>query len=161
MAVEKILLAPAKLQQLQHSLLMFYLGDTRSASKILSEQKKATKSQRVTENLHRMVGLAEELRIELQSGRLDSFGDILHRGWMYKKELASGISNERINSIYESGMAAGATGGKLLGAGGTGFLLLCVPDEAARESVRQALGELREFEFQFESEGARVIYYSG
>ena len=157
--VEKILLSPNKLEELQGSLMMFYLGSTRSASKILSEQKRASQSPKVVANLHRMVGLAEELRTELQEGNLESFGDILHRGWTYKKELASGISNTRINSIYDTAIKAGATGGKLLGAGGTGFLLVCVPAEHRKESVREALSDLREFDFRFEFEGTCVIYY--
>jgi len=158
--VEKILLNPAKLAELQDSLMMFYLGSTRSASKILSEQKRKTRSPKQVENLHRMVALAEELRNDLQKARLESFGDILHRGWNYKKELASGISNERIDSIYDAAFNAGATGGKLLGAGGTGFLLVCVPDQQRKESVRRALSELREFAFRFEFEGTSVIYYN-
>ena len=92
-------------------------------------------------------------------GNLESFGDILHRGWTYKKELATGISNERINSIYDTAIKAGATGGKLLGAGGTGFLLVHVPKEEHKESVRKSLSDLREFNFRFESEGSCVIYY--
>ena len=83
-----------KLQQLQDNLLMFYLGNTRSASNILSEQKENTiNDEKKVENLHKMVNLSRQLKRELIKGNIDAMGDILHRGWTYKKELASKISN--------------------------------------------------------------------
>jgi D-glycero-alpha-D-manno-heptose-7-phosphate kinase len=158
-SVEKILLKSEKLFQLENNLMMFYLGTTRSASAILSEQRTNTISDiKKIENLHRMVKLSEELKIELQNSNIDSMGDILHRGWMYKKELASQISNEKIDYYYNLALKNGATGGKLLGAGGSGFLLFYVPIEK-QDLLRNSLSELEELPFKFDNEGTKVIYY--
>jgi len=158
-SIEKILLSREKYQQLESNLLMFYLGDTRSASSILSEQRKNTQNKKKIENLHKMVKLSTDLKIELQNSNIDSMGEILHEGWMYKKELASQISNGKIDHYYDLALNNGATGGKLLGAGGSGFLLFYVPLERQAE-VRKALSELEELNFKFDSEGTKVIYFN-
>ena len=157
--IEKILLSPKKFIQLENNLLMFYLGETRSASKILTEQKANTISNKKIENLHKMVALSKELRDELQKGNIDSMGEILHRGWMYKKELASSISNEKIDYYYNLALENGAIGGKLLGAGGSGFLLFYALEEN-QERLRSALSDLKELDFKFDDEGTKVIYYN-
>jgi len=157
-SIEKILLEPTKFQELEDNLLLFYLGDTRSASKILAEQKVNTSKSDKVENLHKMVKLSYELKDELQNSNIDAMGDILHRGWMYKKELASQISNEKIDYYYNLALQNGATGGKLLGAGGSGFLLFYVLKEE-QQRLRLALLDLEEFSFKFDTEGTKVIYY--
>ena len=158
-SVEKILLNSDKFYELQENLLMFYLGDTRSASAILAEQKANTSQKKKIDNLHKMVKLSQELKVELSNANIDAMGDILHRGWMYKKELASQISNEKIDYYYDLALKSGAAGGKLLGAGGSGFLLFYVPKEM-QESVRKSLAELEELNFNFDDEGTKVIYYN-
>ena len=159
-SIEKIILRPDKQLELENNLLMFYLGDTRSASDILSEQKKNTVSdKKKVENLHKMVQLSNELRIELQNYNIDSMGDILHQGWMYKKELASKISNEKIDYYYNLALKNGAKGGKLLGAGGSGFLLFYVPNEK-QDLLRTALSDLEELPFKFDNKGTKVVYYN-
>jgi D-glycero-alpha-D-manno-heptose-7-phosphate kinase len=157
---EKIILEKNKLQLLQDNLLMFYLGNTRSASNILSEQKKNTiNDNKKVENIHKMVKLSVELKNELLSGNIDAMGDILHRGWMYKKELASKISNDNIDSFYDLAMKNGALGGKLLGAGGGGFLLFYVPEEN-HHKIRKALKDLEELNFNFSFEGTKILHYN-
>ncbi len=84
-------------------------------------------------------------------------GDILHRGWMYKKELASQISNEKIDYYYNLALKNGATGGKLLGAGGSGFLLFYVPKDK-QSNLRESLSDLKELKFSFDNEGTKIIY---
>jgi D-glycero-alpha-D-manno-heptose-7-phosphate kinase len=158
-SIEKILLSPAKLKELEDNLLMFYLGSTRSASKILAEQKTNTSKKDKIENLHKMVKLASELKKELQNSNIEAMGDILHKGWMYKKELASQISNEKIDYYYNLALKNGATGGKLLGAGGSGFLLFYVPKDKQNE-LRKSLSDLKELRFSFDNEGTKVIYYN-
>jgi D-glycero-alpha-D-manno-heptose-7-phosphate kinase len=158
-SVEKILLESKKLLELETNLLMFYLGGTRSASKILEEQKSNTSLNKKIENLHKMVALSETLKEELQNGNIDAMGDILHQGWMYKKELASQISNEKIDYYYNLALKNGAKGGKLLGAGGNGFLLFYVP-LAKQNILREALSDLDELDFKFDNEGSKVIYYN-
>jgi D-glycero-alpha-D-manno-heptose-7-phosphate kinase len=158
-SVEKIILENQKIQQLENNLLMFYLGTTRSASEILTEQKKNTiNDPQKVKTLHKMVALSEDLKFELLNNNIDSMGEILHTGWMYKKELATKISNERIDYYYNQGIKNGATGGKLLGAGGGGFLLFYVK-EGYHEKVKEALKDLEEIEFKHNFEGTKVIHY--
>ncbi|MFK7832213.1 MAG: GHMP kinase [Winogradskyella sp.] len=159
-AVEKVILKQEKIKQLEDNLLLFYLGTTRSASEILIEQKKNTiKDQEKVNSLHKMVALSVDLKRELQKGNIDAMGDILHSGWMYKKELAAKISNERIDHYYNIGIKNGATGGKLLGAGGGGFLLFYVKEEH-QQNVKNAMKDLEEIEFKFNFEGTKVIHYN-
>ncbi|BAO75044.1 GHMP kinase [Winogradskyella sp. PG-2] len=159
-SVEKIILKPEKVKQLENNLFLFYLGNTRSASKILTEQKKNTiNDQRKVESLHKMVALSEDLKKEFVNNNIDAIGEILHKGWMYKKELADQISNNRIDYYYQLGIENGASGGKLLGAGGGGFLLFYVKEDN-HEKVKQALNDLEEIEFKFNFEGTKVIHYN-
>ena len=106
--------------------------------------------------LHRSVDQAVDI---LAGGDLDDFGRLLHESWLRKREMvAGGGSNPVIDGIYERALAAGALGGKLLGAGHSGFVLLFCP-EGQSEAIRQELGELLFVPFRFESEGSRIIYY--
>lgn len=158
--VEKLFLQKHKRKELQDNLLMFYTGTTRSASAILKEQKKNTASDvKKVENLHKMVKLAHDLRYELQQGNIDAMGEILHSGWMYKKALASGIANEQIDHYYDLALSNGAIGGKLLGAGGGGFLLFYVKQEN-QEKMRAALSALKEVPFEFDTVGTNIVYYN-
>lgn len=157
-SMEKILLESKKMAELESNLLMFYLGSTRAASSILFEQKNntITNLQKI-ENLHKMVRLSEELHLELLKGNIESMGEVLHSGWMYKKELASQISNEKIDYYYNLAINNGAKGGKLLGAGGSGFLLFYAP-AIEHERLRIVLSDLEELKFNFDNEGTKVIY---
>lgn len=159
-AVEKILMKKESHKQLQRNLLMFYTGIYRSASSILKEQKENTISGREKiNNLHKMVQLAKDLKVELSRNNIDDMGEILHSGWMYKKELASSIANGTIDYYYNLAIKNGAKGGKLLGAGGGGFLLFYVQEED-QPRVRKAMQDLDELRFEFDNEGTTVIYYN-
>ncbi|MDI9364557.1 MAG: GHMP kinase [Flavobacterium sp.] len=155
--IEKILLDSNSLQQLQSNLLMFYLGKTRLASSILSEQKNNIESDKKIGNLHKMVQLAYDLKKELCMQNIHSMGEILHTGWMYKKELAKGIADAHIDDNYMLAMKAGAKGGKLLGAGGGGFLLFYA-EQDAHNAIRSALGHLVEIPFNFDNTGTSIIF---
>ena len=106
-----------------------------------------------------MVQLARDLKDELLHNNIDSMGEILRKNWELKRELASGISNEAINRYYEMALKAGALGGKLLGAGGGGFLLFYVREEN-HQRVRNALTELKEMPFKFDSRGTTILHYN-
>jgi D-glycero-alpha-D-manno-heptose-7-phosphate kinase len=106
-----------------------------------------------------MVGLVEDLKNCLYSENLDYFGKILHENWMLKQKLASQISNNYIDDIYNAGIKAGATGGKLLGAGGGGFMLFYCK-ESKRQKLIEALQPLEKFDFAFDRDGSKVIYYA-
>lgn len=156
---EKIILEKNKLHQLQNNLLIFYLGDTRSSSSILSEQKQnSMNDNKKIENIHKIVKLSVELRDELLSGNIDAMGDVLHRGWMYKKELATKISNDKIDKFYELAISNGAMGGKLLGAGGGGFLLFYA-SEVNHHRIRKGLKNLKELDFNFSHGGTKILHY--
>lgn len=152
---EKITLPPRLRSRLNESLLLFYTGVTRKADTILGEQK-ANIHQRL-EILNHIKALACLAREELAAGNLDIIGTLLHQSWVLKKRLASQISNDTIDSIYEAAIKAGAIGGKITGAGGGGFLLLYCPYER-RESVRDALSTLIEVPFSLENDGSKVIF---
>ncbi len=157
--VEKLYLQTDAYHVLEKNLLMFYTGLTRSAGSILAEQKKNTSyDESKIRNLHKMVGLSRDLKIELLKGNTNAMGEILHRGWMYKKELANGITNPDIDYCYNLAIENGALGGKLLGAGGGGFLLFYV-EEQYHSKVRRALSKLKEIDFKFDNKGANIIHY--
>lgn len=143
---------------LHENLLMLYTGTTRQTGDVLREQRANTEqdaAKRMT--LRQMVQLAHDLRAALMDDDLTAFGEILHEGWMRKRELATGISSPRIDDWYERGRAAGAVGGKILGAGGGGFLLLYAPSER-HPSIKAALPELRQVPVLFEPQGSKIIY---
>lgn len=156
--VESVVMQPQACARLEHNLLMFYTGTTRSASAILREQgSNISSSHDKKAMLRQMCGHARTLRSELERNNLDSMGEILHESWLLKKKLASGISNPEIDVLYDRAMAAGALGGKLLGAGGGGFLLFYVPDEH-HDQVRLALSGLQELQFRFDRAGSIIVY---
>ncbi len=158
--VEKLYLTTDGYHRLENNLLMFYTGVTRSASAVLSEQKKNTEHDaKKLENLHQMVKLAHSLRESLLKNNIDAMGEILHQGWLLKREMASKITNPQIDEWYERAMKAGAVGGKLLGAGGGGFLLFYV-QEQNHQRVRNALSDLKEMPFTFDTRGTSIIHFN-
>jgi len=144
---------------LQHNLLMFYTGDQRSASTILAEQKKNIAQEEKFNILKSMVKLVYDMKSSLDRGYLDDFGKILHENWILKKQLASGISNPSIDLAYETAMKNGALGGKLLGAGGGGFLLFYCPVHQQKKLI-ESLKPLRQFDFKFDQDGSKLIHFS-
>jgi len=153
--VEKIELSLEYKKRLNDNLLLLYTGITRKSSEILSEQK-ANISSRV-EVLCGMQKLAFEARDAVLEGELDAFGEILHKGWELKKQMASNVSNSTIDDIYETARRAGATGGKVTGAGGGGFILFyCRKDK--QDDVTRALKGLRQLPCRFEQDGSKVIF---
>ncbi len=137
------------------SLMLFYTGITRKAEDVLTEQKKNIVD-RVTV-LRNMRQQAYEIHEVLLNGSTDKVGEVLHQGWLMKKQLASRISNSGIDEMYEKALAAGAVGGKVAGAGGGGFMLLYCPPER-QNAVREALVGLRELPFNLERDGTKVIF---
>ena len=140
---------------LEKRLMMFYTGITRSASKILKEQKKNTCSN--TKILSELKSLAYLAKDAMFRGSIDQIGKILHNGWMLKKQLAFSISNDFIDGYYQRALDAGATGGKVAGAGGGGFIFLYC-DEKLQNKVAQELNSLRKIDFCFEPQGSRIVY---
>lgn len=153
--VDPIICSHETKQELQKQFLLFYTGISRVSSTILQEQK--SKTQTNVEVIDKMVGLAKDLRDQLVSNRIDQVGEILHENWLLKKQLANAISNSQIDEYYEKALKAGATGGKILGAGAGGFLLFYC-EEKFQNKVRKALSDLKESPFVFEPQGSKIIY---
>ncbi len=151
-------LGPEGRAELESHLVLYYTGDQRSASAILAEQSKRTASEQDKQRvLDQMVDLVDPLAAALRNGRWSEMGNLLHENWQLKQSLASGITNPNLQSLYATAMANGATGGKLLGAGGGGFLLFaCPPSQQTR--LTQALGSIRLFPFALETDGSKVLY---
>jgi D-glycero-alpha-D-manno-heptose-7-phosphate kinase len=105
-----------------------------------------------------MVDLVYVLRDEIAAGKTEAFGEILHENWMLKKSLTNGISSGLIDEAYDTALAAGARGGKLLGAGGGGFLAFSAPKERHAE-IRRSLSRLRHVEIAFENLGSSIVFY--
>jgi D-glycero-alpha-D-manno-heptose-7-phosphate kinase len=157
--VSPVIMAKEKHDLLERRLVVLYTGVTRSASGILRQQTSAVATDADKQDaLRRMVRLAYELREELGRGNLDSFGDILDANWRLKKSLTAGISTEEIDGWYKSAKRAGALGGKLLGAGGGGFLMFYAHEDR-HEALERALQPLRRVSLKLEPLGSRIIFY--
>jgi len=153
--VESVNMDPDKKRRLSESLLLFFTGMTRSSTEILTEQKQNIAERIPT--LDKMKMQAYEIRESLLNGSVDHIGEVMHQGWLYKKQLAGKISSSEIDRMYEAAIEAGALGGKIAGAGGGGFLLLYCPPER-QSKVRAALKGLRELNFNLERDGTKVIF---
>ncbi len=155
-SVEPIVTKSETIKTLQDNLIMFYTGITHNANEILAEQKKRLSASDSKSNLVKMCELAKQMKHALENNELSDFGNILNEGWHRKKELSGNISNSRIDEWYDIALNNGALGGKLLGAGGGGFLLFyCSKDR--QKKLERALG-LEKFDFAFEHDGSSVIY---
>lgn len=158
--VQPIKLDDRTIQALQSNLMLFFTGSAHHSWTILQEQEKSTRDHRgpTVQALHEVKNLADQMRETLCAGDLSGFGLLLHKGWEAKKQISQRISNNRIDHLYELARRHGASGGKITGAGGGGFLLVyCEPE--TQGAVRNALsGEgIREMAFAFDSQGAQAI----
>jgi D-glycero-alpha-D-manno-heptose-7-phosphate kinase len=156
--VKPVLASPARQAELQANLALYFTGFSRTASEIAQEQVKTT-SQRTNELkvMHQMVDEAEAILYN-SNRSLDEFGNLLHEAWQVKRSLTRKISNQSIDEIYDAGRSAGAIGGKLLGAGGGGFMLFYVPREH-RAILRSRLKNLLCVPFGFSTRGSQVVVY--
>jgi len=144
--------------KLQERLLMLYTGITRSADDVLREQQTNTETDAEKfAAVQALTRLALDFRDALCANDLDSIGEIMHRGWELKKGLASKITNDQIDAWYECARKRGATGGKLLGAGGGGFLLVYAPPER-HNAILSALPDLQRVPVRLEPQGSKIIY---
>ena len=140
---------------LQNNLMLYYTGQTRISSEILAEQKDNIPDKNGI--LNQMVEMVDKASYIINDADIGQWGMMLDEAWYMKKSLASKISNQDIDLMYERAKEAGAIGGKVLGAGGGGFLLLYVLDEN-KKNVRNMLRDYKEIEFAFENEGSRIIF---
>jgi len=156
--VNRILTAKNRLAELEQNLALYFTGFSRTASEIAKEQVNVTpQRKRELSLLHQLVGEAEAI-VSNPGRSLDEFGRLLHEGWKIKRTLTGKISSPTIDDIYEAGLGAGALGGKLLGAGGGGFMLFYVPPER-REALRARLNKLLCVPIAFSNRGSDVVVY--
>ncbi len=152
-----VILPQSRQDELQHHLVLCFTGFSRYASEV-AKSKIDNMTDREKE-LHRMKEMVDEAISILQgTNRLQEFGALMHESWKYKRSLSSKVSTPQIDEIYEAAISAGATGGKILGAGGGGFLLLFVKP-GFQSRVRERLKHLIHVPFRFENSGSRVIVY--
>lgn len=151
--------APAEtMKELSSRMMLLYTEQQRDADGILKRQSEGTKDRMSV--LRAMRDLAQEMRVAITgTGGLDEFARLLHEGWELKRSLGFGISMERVDAWYDQARKLGAQGGKLLGAGGGGFLLLIAPKER-QQLIRDALGNPRELTLDIDRRGGRVIFIS-
>ena len=156
--IESIKITDETFKKINDRLIVFYLNKSRSASEILAEQgSNVSSDEKRFEVMRKMKEITLNMKEDLNNNNIDYFGERLHQSWILKKSLAEGISNSEIDDIYERGLKAGASGGKVLGAGGGGFILFyCEPEK--QEALKKELRELREFKIQIENEGTKIIY---
>jgi D-glycero-alpha-D-manno-heptose-7-phosphate kinase len=153
----KIILKPERLEAFQNHLMLVFTGISRTASDIAGDKIRAVpEKKKELSALHGMVD--EAVRILNGEGSLDDFGRLLHESWQFKRRLTEKVSTAHIDEIYERALKAGAIGGKLLGAGGGGFMLFFAAPER-HDSIRAALDGLLHVPFRFETSGSHIIFH--
>lgn len=155
---EPLQISTETLHNLEDNLLLFFTGISRSASAILSDQDKRSKSNNLemTNNLHYIKELGYKSRDALLAGDTVLFGELMHEHWIHKRTRSQNMSSDFVNNVYDKALANGAIGGKLVGAGGGGFLMFYAKD---KNRLRAAMRDfnLEEVRFQFDFEGTKVI----
>lgn len=157
-SVDPVICSPQVLADLEASTLVLFTGRTRSASAVLAQQSAGLRELDRRQLMRRMVRLAFEFKRELESGSLDSIGSLLHENWRLKAQMSAGISDSQIDDWYARGIANGALGGKLLGAGNGGFMMFFAPAER-HARIAQALSGLQPVKFHFDRNGAHIVFF--
>ncbi|MBE6960040.1 MAG: kinase [Ruminococcaceae bacterium] len=156
--VNPIIISPERKRFLNSNLMLFFTGFTRFSSEIQQASKSVEDKISQLKHMLELVNEAEKV-LEDKTGDLDEFGRLLDESWKLKKQTGSKVSTGGIDELYDKAMAAGAIGGKLLGAGGGGFLLFYVPQDK-QPAVAKAMEKLMCVPFEFENGGTRVIHYT-
>jgi D-glycero-alpha-D-manno-heptose-7-phosphate kinase len=159
--VQPLALAPDTLHNLEDNLALFFTGYTRSASGILKDQDQRSRQndKAMIENLHFVKSLGCQSKAALENGDLRQFAELMHVHWEHKKARSQGMSNSHIDDLYALARQNGALGGKVIGAGGGGFLMLYSEDKTRLRQVMSAAG-LREIRFRFDFAGSHVVAHS-
>ena len=156
--IKKIKISKEKIKRLKNNLIIFFTGYSRSSYKILQNQDSNTKSlnKLMLNNLHQIKKIGLESKKILENGDLNDFGRIMHEHWQYKKERSQFMTNKKIDFLYNFAIKNGALGGKLIGAGGGGFLLFYANDTKLLQKKFAKLGFLRT-DFEFDFEGSKLV----
>jgi D-glycero-alpha-D-manno-heptose-7-phosphate kinase len=157
-SVDPVICNPLLLREMEDSTLVFFTGRTRSASAVLANQSAAMKTADRRALMRRMVKLAYEMKEQLESGTLEHIGSLLNENWRLKSQLTSGITDTQIDTFYATGIANGAQGGKLLGAGNGGFIMFFAPKERHKQII-ESLSYLEPIKFRFDRTGTQIVFY--
>jgi D-glycero-alpha-D-manno-heptose-7-phosphate kinase len=152
--VERLRLTSSTINSLESQCLLAFTGQTRAAKSVLQEQRSGIEQSRSA--IRDMVKISEKMRDVLESGEISWFGDLLHESWLLKRSISSNVSNSNIDEWYTRARSAGVTGGKILGAGNGGFMLLFCP-VSKQDKVKQELNNLRFINIKFESKGSKIV----
>lgn len=158
-SVKPVIVAPEKVELFNDHLMLFFTGQSRIAATVATSKinNLASKGDHLRK-MHAMVDEAQKI-MQNQNGSLDDLGRMLHDAWRLKRELSDKVSNSTIDEIYQAGIESGALGGKILGAGGGGFILFYVPLNR-QEHIRQRLKNFLEVDFRFERNGSQIVHYN-
>ena len=155
--VSPIICKPATISKMEESIIVFYTGRTRSAATLLSSQSDNMARADKRELMSNMVSLAYEMKALLENDDVEFFGELLDINWKLKRQLAAGISDPQIDQWYNAGIRAGATGGKILGAGNGGFIMYFAPKEK-HINIQKALYNLQRIPFGFDTGGTEIVF---
>ncbi|MCX6735933.1 MAG: GHMP kinase [Candidatus Parcubacteria bacterium] len=156
-SVSPIICSSNTLKKIEDSLLLFYTGITRQTGSLLKNQIAGLSDKQKFQNTEKMVQMAHEMRKAIENNKTGEIGEMLHEAWLLKKTLNGGISNGEIDSMYNTAIKNGAEGGKILGAGGGGFLMVYA-SKNNHEKIKSALKKYKEMPINFEPEGSRVLF---
>jgi len=156
--VNPVIVKPETIQELQNYSLLFFTGFSRFASNIAAEQIKKTPEKKKEINIMQDMVIDALKILSGANGTIEDFGKLLHESWKLKRSLTDKITSDAINNIYETALKAGAIGGKLLGAGGGGFILFIAKPES-HKLIKQKLKDLLNVSFKFEKTGSSIIFY--
>jgi D-glycero-alpha-D-manno-heptose-7-phosphate kinase len=145
------------LKRLEESILLFYTGITRPAKNILQRQIEKFNQQQNLETTKKLAEMAKQVKQHIEAGDISFLGEMLHESWLLKKSLAEDITNPQIDEMYNLGLKNGAQGGKILGAGGGGFMMFLAP-KGKHDSIKEALVNYKEMKIRFDHEGSKIIY---
>ncbi|MFZ1983541.1 MAG: kinase [Desulfatitalea sp.] len=155
--VNRLTVSQKRIEALQSRLIMFFTGTSRHASEVAGDVIANLKRKHtVLKEMHALV--YEAIKILNENGELDDFGRLLHHNWELKRSISSRISNEKVDRLYQKALENGALGGKLLGAGGSGFMVFYIPEEH-RAKLKDALDGYLQVPFRLENEGSQIIHY--
>lgn len=157
-AIHPVAISEKRLNEFQNRLMLFFTGKSRNASTIAKNW--IANTQKNKEELSAILEMVDK-SINILTGKknLDEIGRMLHEAWQIKRELTENITTSKIDEIYKMGLKAGAIGGKLLGAGGGGFMLFYA-DPGAQDKIKNKLGKLLQVPFKFEHSGSQIIYHA-
>jgi len=155
--VSPIICKPETILRMEESILVFYTGRTRSASSLLNDLSENMKRPRKRALMSDMVSIAYEMKDLLENNDVDFVGELLDKNWKLKRQMTLGISDAQIDDLYNKGILAGATGGKLLGAGNGGFIMFFAPKEK-HVNITKAMKNLKSIPFSFEGGGSKIVF---